>query len=318
MQEESVLVIANPMAGAGRAKKLWPRLARALQAAGVSHRVHWTVQAHEASAVVAQAWAAGTRRFIAAGGDGTVNEALNGLTAAFTDLSQPRPWLAVAPAGTGNDWARQLSLPSAAQQWANTISSTTDRPHDVGRLRFADGRIQYFVVEAGAGFDTHVLGLLSRRGPRQLAYVSALVRGLFSFKGPALQLHLQGASDTSTPSSLGSPRSMVAFGCIGPRVGGGMHVAPGARDDDGLLDFVTVADAGPWYNLLSLPKLFNGRLHSDPNVQYARAAQGHLVLDPPMAVQCDGQVVGRTPVTFDLLPGALRVPALPQPHNTGI
>jgi YegS/Rv2252/BmrU family lipid kinase len=308
MDAPPVLALINPAAGAGRARKQWPRHAQALRVAGVELQEHWTTQAHEATLVVQHAWNTGTRRFIAVGGDGTVNEVLNGLAEPLTNPDEPRPWMAVAPCGTGNDWARQLGLPRSAQDWAAVMAGGTDRPHDVGRLRFADGRVQYFAVEAGAGFDTHVLGLLSRRGPRQLAYVSALVRGLFSFKGPALhlQLHSDGGSAT-----LGSARSMVAFGCIGPKVGGGMHVAPGARDDDGLLDFVTVADAGPWYNLLSLPKLFNGRLHQDSNVQFARAARGDLVLDPPMAVQCDGQIAGTTPVTFDLLPAALRVPGLP-------
>lgn len=307
MDAPPVLALINPAAGAGRARKLWPRHAQALRDAGLTFQEHWTTKAHEATEVVQHAWCAGTRRFIAVGGDGTVNEVLNGLAAPLTNAGEPRPWMAVAPCGTGNDWARQLGLPRSAQDWAAVMASHSDRPHDVGRLRFADGRVQYFAVEAGAGFDTHVLGLLSRRGPRQLAYVSALIRGLFSFKGPALQLQLHSEGGSAR---LGSARSMVAFGCIGPKVGGGMHVAPGARDDDGLLDFVTVADAGPWYNLLSLPKLFNGRLHQDPNVQFARAARGDLILEPPMAVQCDGQIAGTTPVTFDLLPGALLVPAV--------
>lgn len=89
-----------------------------------------------------------------------------------------------------------------------------------------------------------------------------------------------------------------------------MHIAPGARDDDGLLDFVTVRDGGPWYNLLRLPMLFNGRLHQDPNVMSARARGAVLTLSPPMGVQCDGQVVGTTPVRIDILPGALRVPGM--------
>lgn len=308
MNTAPLLVIVNPAAGGGRALRRWPRHARALSRAGVMHSVLWTRAAGEATAQVAAAWAAGTRRFLAVGGDGTVNEVLNGLAAAFTDPQSPRPWLAVLAAGTGNDWSRQLGLPRRPDDWAALMRPGHARRHDVGRLRFADGRVHYFAVECGAGFDTHVLDLLTRRGPRQLAYVSALLRGLFSFRSPALQLQLQGAVPHAAASTLGSPRSMVAFACIGPRVGGGMHVAPGAHDDDGLLDFVTVADAGPWYNLRNLPKLFNGRLLRDPAVQHARAAHGQLQLDPPMRVQADGQVIGPTPVTIDVLPGALQVP----------
>lgn len=309
-------VFINPAAGGGRARRLWPRFAAALTQHGVAHEVHWTQVAGEASLRVAEALASGHRRFLAVGGDGTVNEVLNGLRAAFepAPASAPdRPLLAVLPAGTGNDWARQTGLPRAPQEWAAALAAGHARRHDVGRLRFADGRLHYFVVEAGAGFDTHVLGLLSRRGPRQVAYVTALLRGLASFRAPALALDLAELADGRSALHLGSDRSLVAFGAIGPWTGGGMHIAPGARDDDGLLDFVTVRDAGIWHNLLNLPRLFNGRLHADPNVQAARATRGQLDLQPPMAVQCDGQVVGMTPVTIDLLPGALTVPcALPR------
>lgn len=304
-------VFINPAAGGGRARRLWPRHAKALAQHGVPHEVHWTQAPGEASSRVAEALAAGHRRFLAVGGDGTVNEVLNGLRSAFeqTDGTHGEPpLLAVLPAGTGNDWARQTGLPRAPLEWAAALAAGQTRRHDVGRLRFADGRLHYFVVEAGAGFDTHVLGLLSRRGPRQLAYVTALLRGLASFRAPALALDLTELGDGRSALHLGSDRSMVAFGAIGPWTGGGMHIAPGARDDDGLLDFVTVRDAGAWHNLLNLPRLFNGRLHEDPNVQVARAARGQLQLDPPMAVQCDGQVVGMTPVTIELLPGALTVP----------
>ncbi|MEN9705500.1 MAG: hypothetical protein RLZZ393_1379 [Pseudomonadota bacterium] len=305
-----MLFIANPVAGGGRARRLWPRHAAALLAAGIEPRIHWTQAAGDGSAAVAEAWARGERRFVAVGGDGTVNEALNGLAEAFGTPTTTTPWLAVLPAGTGNDWFRQLQLPRDPVQWARHLASAAERPHDVGRLRFPDGRTHYFVVECGAGFDTHVLALLSRRGPRQLAYVIALLRGLFTFSGPALDLALYGAAGPNEDLRLGSPRSMVAFGAIGPWTGGGMHIAPGARDDDGLLDFVTVRDGGPWYNLLRLPMLFNGRLHQDPNVMSARARGAVLTLSPPMGVQCDGQVVGTTPVRIDILPGALRVPGM--------
>jgi YegS/Rv2252/BmrU family lipid kinase len=315
-----VQVFINPAAGGGRARRLWPRYAAALQQHGTTLVVHWTQAPGEATAIAATAWAAGERSFLAVGGDGTVNEVLNGLAAAFGSTSPTpatdAPCLAVVPAGTGNDWAHQLGLPEHPLDWARCLATAPRRRHDVGRLRFADGRLHYFVVEAGAGFDTHVLGLLSRRGPRQLAYVSALLRGLFSFQAPALSLELQQLEDGRAGLTLGSDRSMVAFGANGPWTGGGMHIAPGARDDDGWLDFLTVRDGGPILNALRLPQLFNGRLLQHPQVQSARARRARLQLTPPMAVQCDGQVAGMTPIDFDLLPGALLVPQAAVPSQS--
>lgn len=300
------LVILNPHSGRQRSRPVWRRLAQQLDAQGVPYECHETQGPGDATRLARNALERGCRYFLAVGGDGTVNEVLNGLEAGVQPDTAAPPVLAVLPAGTGNDWARVLALPTKPAALAKALGSALEgniRRQDVGQLTFADGRAHLFVEEAGAGFDAHVLQNFSRKGPRLLAYVVALLRSVGSYQPPHLTLRPEGAT-----APIVVPRAFLGLGGNGPWTGGGMRISPHAVNDDGWLDFVTVRALG-WFELLcKLPKLFNGRLLEDPAVRWCRARSATLVLEPPGGVQADGQLVGMTPVRFSLRPLALCVP----------
>ena len=305
-QRSAWLVVLNPQSGQRRAHKTWTRLATHLEACHVSFQVRETQAPGDATRLTRLGWKEGFRHFLAVGGDGTVNEVLNGLDAVAVSGAGTLPVLAVLPAGTGNDWARVLGLPKHPRALAATLEAALQgktRHQDVGELTFPDGRVHLFIEEAGAGFDAHVLQRLSRKGPRALAYVLALLRSVGSYRAPKLTLQPDGAS-----APLVVPSAFLALGANGPWTGGGMRIAPHAEHDDGWLDFVTVRSLG-WFELLrKLPKLFNGRLLDDEAVRWCRASGAELTLDPPGGVQADGQIVGVTPMRFSLRRNALRVP----------
>ena len=300
----SWLVILNPNSGRGRSRRKWLRMAEALGKRRVFHQFHETREPGEAGRIAAEGWQAGFRHFLAVGGDGTLNEVLNGLEPAIQENAAAPPVLAVLPAGTGNDWAHALGLPSSIEPLATRLAEAlrgATRTQDVGQLTFADGRVHLFTEQAGAGFDAHVLQHLDRRAPRALAYVSALLRSLTSYRPPRLALHPDGAAEPVVV-----PSAFLTIGANGPWTGGGMHIAPHAVLDDGWLDFVTVRSLR-WYQLLPrLPKLFRGGLLDDPAVHWCRASGAELVLEPPGGVQADGEIVGMTPVRFSLRRRALR------------
>ena len=299
-------VIRNPCSGRGRSRAAWLPLAAQFEAQGLPFRVHETEASGDATRLAHEGWQQGYRHFLVVGGDGTVNEVLNGLEPAVHTAASVPPVLAVLPAGTGNDWARTLGMPRQPKDLAACLAAALEgntRRQDVGQLTFPDGRIHLFVEEAGAGFDAHVLQRLDRKGPRALAYVSALLRSVGSFQPPHLTLHPDGASEP-----IVVPRAFLGLGANGPWTGGGMHIAPHAAPNDGWLDFVTVRSLG-WLELVcKLPKLFNGKLLDDEAVRWCRASGASLVLEPPGGVQADGQWVGMTPVRFSLRRAALRVP----------
>ncbi|MEY4378089.1 MAG: hypothetical protein RJB26_2639, partial [Pseudomonadota bacterium] len=149
------LVILNPHSGRRRARSIWLRLAPQLNAQGIPHEIQETLAPGDATRFAHEGFKQGFRHFLAVGGDGTVNEVLNGLDAGVQPDAATPPVLAVLPAGTGNDWARVLGLPTKPQALATVLREAllgNTRRQDVGQLTFPDGRVHLFAEEAGAGF----------------------------------------------------------------------------------------------------------------------------------------------------------------------
>jgi diacylglycerol kinase (ATP) len=290
-----LLAIVNPAAGRGHALRGWRRLAAALEAAGVAFDCVVTRAAGEATGLAARAQADGPRPVLAVGGDGTLHEVLNGLLRAGG-----RATLAVAPYGTGNDWADFLGVPRAPRALAALLARGRTRAVDVGLLEHAaaGGReTRYFINVAGVGYDADVLERLSRRGPRPLAYLAALAGGLVRYRAPRFTVRAAGL--------LIEGPLFVALAMLGRSCGGGMRLAPRARPDDGLLDLVTIDHLAPLAALARLPRIYTGSILEDPAVRFRQCAEVTIETEPATRVQADGQLLGQTPVTARLLPGAI-------------
>jgi diacylglycerol kinase (ATP) len=293
-----LLAIVNPVAGRGRAARAWPRLAAALAAAGVAVECVVTRLAGEASGVAARAHADGPRTVLAVGGDGTLNEVLNGLLQAGG-----RATLAVAPYGTGNDWAHFLGVPGSPRTLAVVLARGRTRAVDVGLLEYAaEGRreTRHFINVAGSGYDAFVLERLSRRGPRALAYLAALAGGLVHYRAPRFTVRAAGATDAAIEGRL-----FVAFAMLGRSCGGGMRFAPRARPDDGLLDLVTIEQLAPLAALARLSRVYAGSILEDAAVRFRQCAEVSIEAEPAARVEADGQLLGHTPARARVLPGAI-------------
>jgi YegS/Rv2252/BmrU family lipid kinase len=288
--------VLNPVSGGGRALRERTRIEATLRRHGVRYTLHVSAYAGHAIRLAREAGRTGTRHFIAIGGDGTLNELLNGAL----DAGVPTPVLALVPVGRGDDWARTFNIPRAADEAVGLIARGRAVPQDAGVAAFDRGgpdAKRYFLNVAGAGFDAHVVEQTRtlRLGP--LTYLAGLLRGFLTFRAPHMKLTTQ---DTAAPTFL-------AFAAVGRYCGGGMHVAPGARTDDGLFDVVTVGNIGKLELLMNLRRLFDGTLPDYRKVKVTQAARLRVESDPPSRVQADGELLGETPVTFSVLPGALRV-----------
>ncbi len=290
-----LLAIVNPAAGHGHAGRAWPRLAAALGAAGVRFDCVLTRGAGDATRLAREGSAAGPRPLLAVGGDGTLHEVLNGLLPAVG-----RPTLAVAPFGTGNDWAGFLGVPREAAALAAVLARGKTRAVDVGCVEYASGAgrsSRHFINVAGAGYDAYVLDRMPRHGPRRLAYLAALAYGLLSYRAPRFAVQPPGETITG--------RLFVALAMLGSSCGGGMRFAPHARPDDGLLDLVTVDHLGLLAALIRLPRLYSGSILADAAVRFRQCPEVRIDADPPARVEADGQLLGMTPATIRVLPGAL-------------
>jgi diacylglycerol kinase (ATP) len=293
-------VVVNPASGGGRAGRRWPKLARELRSTGVAFESVVTGHPGHAVSLVNEAVGLGFRRLLAVGGDGILHEVLNGA------LSQQRVQasellLGAAPLGSGNDWARTHGIPSRPAATARCVAAARRGPHDLGRLDFPEAngpaRSCYFINVAGAGLDAYVLERLPPGVPRRLGYMVGVLRSLATYVPPEFTVEVDGRTHRR--------RLYLALLSMTPFCGGGMHVAPAARTDDGLLDVVEVEPLRLPLELPKLRRIYDGRL---PEEHFAKYDLGRIVrIDaaPAVGVQADGQLVGRTPFVATLLPGAI-------------
>ncbi len=295
IDSERWYIVVNPASGAGRGARFRPRLEAALGRAGLACEFAESTSPGDVERLAARAAADGFRRLLAVGGDGTLNELINGMLASGVPSNDCL--VAAAAGGTGNDWARTMVVPDDADRLVGCMARGASRPADLGIAEDALGRRSAFHNIAGTGLDAEVIGRTPRRGPRALAYLAGLARTLATFSPPAFEVIADGRVTRG--------QYLLTLASIGPRCGGGMRLTPGALVDDGWLELLMLDPLTLPGALGRLPRLFDGRLAGDSAFHVTRCRTAKISADPPCGVELDGQLFGRTPVTVTILPGAL-------------
>ena len=298
---KEIRVIANPTAGRGRGRQAVHHISEMLKQQGVGFSLVNTEYSGHATALARQAVADGYETVVALGGDGTVNEVVNGLCA---DLgSDPNPaaivTLGIIPAGSGNDFAYAVGLPSDARAAARRLLNGSTRLVDMGRMND-----RFFAYGVGLGFDADVV-MESHKIKRLrgvLLYLMALVRVLI-FRHRSYQLEI-----TLDDIHL-EQRAMMVSVANGQRYGGAFLVTPDAKVDDGLLNVCIVSLISRLQMLRFLPLVFKGH-HTGLSV--VKMWSGHRVSVKslsPLVSHVDGEVSGHGEHQFEfsLLPQRLRV-----------
>jgi diacylglycerol kinase (ATP) len=250
--------------------------------------------AHELAATALQE---GARLIVAAGGDGTINDVVNGLAG---NLAQAR--LGVLPLGTGNDLARTLALPTDVREAFQLLTSGPVRTLDVIRVETVNGAVHGVNVAAG-GFTGQVNEVMTDElkaswGP--LAYLRGAVSVL-----PNLTDY-----ETSITWDDGPEERVAAFNIIvanGRTAAGGLMVAPTANPEDGLLD-VVIVQSGSLADLAGVAaRLLVGNYVDSDLVLHRQARRVRVAARPGMWFNVDGELLTKDPVTFTVLPQALQV-----------
>lgn len=232
---------------------------------------------------------------VAAGGDGTVNEVLNGMLAAGID---PEPALAIVPLGTANDFARSCGIPQdrPAQALQLVLEGTT-RLIDVGRV---DDR--FFLNVATAGFGAEVAAHTPQAAKKVLGGVAYAVTGL-----------LRALNVTPYPSRLILPNEQWTGNLIvltvgnGRQAGGGIPVAPRAALDDGLLDLMVIHDAGLPQSGQVLSELRDAEAQDNEYLFYRQIPRLRLELDDRIRLDVDGEPIYGSTFEFSILPRRLKI-----------
>jgi len=292
----SPLIIVNPTAGAGRAARLVPWLRERL-APRPEAEFHITRAPGEAEEISADAAQNGHDRVVAVGGDGTVQEVVNGL------LRQPgAAELGIVPVGSGNDLARSLGLPTdAAEAWKVAMGRVT-RLIDAARARNGAGQERWFASAGGIGFDAQVAAAMAdRRGWHmgRAGYLLTTLAELHRFENRRVQITLDGATFSRA----------VLFVAIanGAYYGGGMRIAPEARPDDGQLDICVVGDISRLTVLRELPNLYRGTHVRNAAVSMHTARTVEIDGDAGTRIHLDGEPFGTLPLSVSISHAALSV-----------
>lgn len=298
-----VHVILNPRADRGRAHQLKDKLLAWGQGLG-RLTLETTARPGHAAELAQQAAAAGCDVVVAAGGDGTIHEVINGLVGGGY-LETP---LGVIPIGSGNDFAYAFGLPLADPQAAlQRIFNGAPQPIDLALL--TDDRGRRLVVDnaVGIGFDAAVAVEASAitRFYGFVAYLVATLRVLaMHYDRPQLTIRYD-------DQTLQQRAIMMTIG-LGPRTGGGFLITPDARHNDGLLDTCLVDPVSRLTILRLLPRVMKGTHITSPHIKMLRHRQVTIQSDAPLAIHTDGEIFARLQdnvrqVTISCMPAALRL-----------
>lgn len=303
-----MLFIVNPAAGNGKGRKTWHRLESILQRDDIPHEVVMTSGPKEAIELAARAVERQPLAIVAVGGDGTLHEVVQGL--ATKARSCPVTYI---PAGSGNDFARALHIPfdpeEAIKRLLDTLKTTTSgKPpcSPIDMLRFGD---IWAVNNLGAGLDGYVIKLtneakykrwLNRIGLGSLVYPLTLFRALLTYRPRTATVTVDGRQMTFNKLWFCAVTNISYFG-------GGMHIVPDAKPDDGYADVCIVSGISRLGLLFAFPRVYKGTHTSLKAVTFLRGRSVRVAADKPLTVQADGEYAGETPAIMELIPNHLQV-----------
>jgi diacylglycerol kinase (ATP) len=304
-----VAVIVNPAAHKGGAAKRWRSIEAELIARLGPFEPRFTAAPGHATELARAALAEGVRRIVAVGGDGTVNEALNGMLDTSGQLIAPDAVLCPIPAGTANELCRALGhLAHPTRAYAAAASDAT-RAIDLLRVRCTglDGRpverFGYLIVSLGAAATISHRTAQSRWAKKLggIAYLLMTPPVTLGYRNREVAITIDGVAQGTRPIFT----AMVANTENG---GGGMKLMPGAQFDDGVLDLIEMGDISPLAMLMTvLPKVYSGGHAHHPKVRVSRGTSFRFEAAVETLVDLDGETVGRLPLDVSVVPRGFRV-----------
>ena len=299
-------VIVNPNAGKGKGKKDWDKISLLLNQNGFSFTHKFTTNKYHAMELVSKAVYDGMRKFIVVGGDGTLNEAVNGIFS-HGKTSPADVVLGMIPVGTGNDWGRMFHISLHYEEAIAILKKGKTFRQDIGVIRYIESGKQesrYFINIAGLGFDASVVHKANRQKDEgkggMLLYFLTIFTTLMGYKSTHISVHVDGNSvldDDVLSVSLG----------IGKYAGGGMSQTPDAKPDDGLIDLTVIKNMSKLRVIASLKKLYDGNILKHSRIEGFIGREIRINSDPPVFAEVDGESLGQTPVEFEILPKSLNV-----------
>lgn len=298
-------VIVNPNAGRRRGEKDWLEIARLLTEAGLEFTSVFTDAPNHAVKLSRKYIDAGFRKIIVVGGDGTLNEVINGIFMQHR-YAPDEIIIGMIPVGTGNDWGRSFNIPNTYKGAIDVIARGKTFRQDVGKVIYTHQekpRTRYFINMAGLGFDALVAKKTNKQkaegkgGP--LSYLVNLFTSLIAYKPVVTNILIDNKPVNEHIFSMS-----VA---ICQYNGGGMKQAPDAVPDDGLFDVTMITRVTRMTVLKNLTKLYDGSFVKLSQVKQFRGQIVKIESNPVLFLETDGESLGHTPMTFEIMPRCITV-----------
>jgi YegS/Rv2252/BmrU family lipid kinase len=299
------LVIVNPNAGKGKGLRDWHVIAELLNRAHISFNVKFTEAKGQAVKLTQESIMEGCRNIITVGGDGTLNEVLNGVLS-DTGCPATRISLALIPVGTGNDWGRMFGIPLDYEKAVGIISEGKRMLHDIGLVTYFEGtekKMRYFINIAGLGFESDVVRRTNFQKEKghggKAIYFLNLLMSLLSYKNTSAEINVDGEKSTAEVFSINVGN--------GKYCGGGMRQTPDALPDVGLLDITVINGIGKIEIIRSLKMLYDGTILSHPKIDGYKCRNLKVSSDSVIWVEADGESLGHTPAEFSIIPLGINI-----------
>ena len=300
MSPGSTVFLVNPASAGGSTGRRWPEIAHRAAALGLPGDALISEEPGHLTALTGEAVRGGATRLVVVGGDGSVNEVVNGV--ADADGVE----LAVIPRGTGWDFVRTFAIPRELDASVQVALSGAVREIDLGLVSFrswagAEDRA-YFANVASAGIS----GAIAQRANN----ASKLLGGKISYYWSTLAVFARwqtGEMRVSVDSEIRGGRTIDVVVANGRYLGGGMMMCPEAEPDDGLFDVLLIGDVTKRDLLFVLPKTYRGKHLPHPRLELLRGQAVTVDADEPLPIELDGEQPGTTPARFEVVPRALRL-----------
>jgi len=300
-QPSHTVFLVNPASSNGSTGRRWPELARRAAAAGLEGATLFSERQGHLAELAREAALDGAELLVVVGGDGSVNEVVNGLAG----LGR-QPEVAVVPRGTGWDFSRTFGIPRKIDDAVQIALQGDVRTIDLGRASYRawDGSdaTTSFANVASAGMS----GAIAQRANEttkalggKASYLWATFAVFSGWEATEIEVVVDGERRTGRMFDV-----VVANGRF---FGGGLQICPEAEPDDGLFDVLTIGDVTKRDLVLTMPKMYRGTHLPHPKAELLRGPSVTVTSETPLPIELDGEQPGTTPATFEVAAGALRL-----------
>src|SRR5579859_988939 len=305
MAGEPVLFIVNPASGGGKTARDWAAIESWLPSTGIPHETAMTTRPLEAIEIAKAAVRQSRPVVVAVGGDGTLNEVVNG----FFHNGAPIPTtsrMAMVPLGTGGDFRRTMRIPLDPRAAIQILSGGIARRLDAGCVTYQDHDgttgVRHFINIADAGYGGEVVHRVNHSSKRlgAASFTITALTALLSYRNKPMSVNIDGITH-----ELAHAQQVVVANC--QFFGGGMRMAPSASPSDGVFDVILVGDAGKLETIRGMSAIREGK-HLDqrnPKLELLYGKRISVTSSEKVRIDLDGEQPGYLPALFEIQPGAI-------------